>query len=752
MNRRFAGMILTSATAWRRSVVGSLLLVSACGGPLTPNEETNRQVAQARAAVEHSYPENEGAPIDLTPPAGTTRSRVTAFRERGTGAYAAGTRPATPPHFGSVGETANISFNYFNADVKEVVRSVLGETLHLPYAIDSTVQGTITLQTPGPVREDEALVALSNALRSSNFAMVESGGLYRVVPVSAAAQEAQLARPGPGTYGTRIINLQYVSAAEVVKVLQPLLPTAVSVHADPDRNVVIVSGSEEGVQDVINKIAVFDVDYLKGLSFELLPLQNAQAAAVGTEVTTLLGGSGGVTEGLIHIVPIERLNALLVTAVRPAYLSRVEQWVKRLDQPATGDTLERKLFVYRVQNGRATDLSATLHKVLIGGSGDEDHSSSRGAAGLAQASPSTGGLTDASNVPEVLQGGLPGGGSRTVADVAHPSPLPQGAEQDNEGGADSAMRGVRITADDENNAILVMGTAAQFGTIEAALRQLDRQPLQVLIEATVAEVSLTNQLAYGLQYAVKSGSFQAAFAPSAVGASTTTSTSGTAGVAAGLASLLTSSSAFNLSYVSGASTSVLLQLLQGLTEVKVLSSPNLLVLNDQSAQLQVGDQVPIATQSSQSTLVAGSPIVNSIEYRDTGVILKITPRVNSSGLVLLDVDQEVSNVSTTTSSNLDTPTISQRRVNSSIAVADGQTVALAGLISDTRSKTKNGIPILQNIPVVGFLFGTTNKSLARDELIVLITPHIVRNQLAEDAVTEELRQKVPLAASVPYQQ
>ena len=171
-----------------------------------------------------------------------------------------------------------------------------------------------------------------------------------------------------------------------------------------------------------------------------------------------------------------------------------------------------------------------------------------------------------------------------------------------------------------------------------------------------------------------------------------------------------------------------------------------------SRQLQVGDQVPIATQSSQSTFAAGSPIVNSIEYRDTGVILKITPRVNASGLVLLDVDQEVSNVSTTTSSSLNTPTISQRRVNSSIAVADGQTVALAGLISDSRSKTKNGIPVLQNIPVIGFLFGTTSKSLARDELIVLITPHIVRNQLAEDAVTEELRQKVPLAASVPYQQ
>ncbi len=740
-------------------MLGALLLVGGCAGPLTPNEETNRQIAQARLAVEHTYPEGEGAPIDLTPPAGAPRSRVTAFRERGTGAYAAGTRAAAPPDFGPEGRKADVSLDYFNADVREVVRNVLGETLRLPYAIDSTVQGTITLQTPGPVREDEALVALGNALHASNFAMVESGGVYRVVPVATAAQEAPMARPGLATYGTRVVNLQYVSAAEIVKVLQPLLPTAVSVHADPDRNVVIVSGSEEGVQDVVNKIAVFDVDYLRGLSFELLPLQNAQASAVGTEVTSLLAGSGGVTEGLIHIIPIERLNALLVTAVRPTYLLRVERWIKRLDQPASGDTLERKLFVYRVQNGRAADLSATLHKILIGGTGEGDQPATRGPAGVAQVAPGGGGLLGVANVPEVLQGDLPGGGDRAAADLAHPGPLPQGTGSSDEGGADGAMRGVRITADDENNAIIIMGTSAQYGTIEAALRQLDRQPLQVLIEATVAEVTLTNQLAYGLQYAVKSGNFQAAFAPSAVGSSTATSTSGTtttpsgtAAVAAGLASLLTSSPAFNLSYVSGANSSVLLQLLQGLTEVKVLSSPNLLVLNDQSAQLQVGDQVPIATQSSQSTFAAGSPIVNSIEYRDTGVILKITPRVNASGLVLLDVDQEVSNVSATTSSSLNTPTISQRRVNSSVAIADGQTVALAGLISDTRSKTKNGIPILQNIPVIGALFGTTAKNLSRDELIVLITPHIVRNQLAENAVTEELRQKLPLAASVPFQQ
>ena len=205
-----------------RSILGAAMLASACAGPLTPSEETNRQIAQARVAVDHANPEPGEAPIDLTPPPTVPRGRVTAFRERGTGAYAAGTRAATRPDFGPEGGKADITLNYFNADVREVVRNVLGETLHFPYAIGSAVQGTITLQTPGPVRADEALVALGNALHSSNLAMVESGGVYRVIPAADAAQEAPMARPGLGTNGARVINLQFVSATEVVKVLQPL--------------------------------------------------------------------------------------------------------------------------------------------------------------------------------------------------------------------------------------------------------------------------------------------------------------------------------------------------------------------------------------------------------------------------------------------------------------------------------------------------------------------------------------------------
>ena len=295
---------------------------------------------------------------------------------------------------------------------------------------------------------------------------------------------------------------------------------------------------------------------------------------------------------------------------------------------------------------------------------------------------------------------------------------------------------VRITADEANNALLIMASQQEYNTIEAALRQLDIQPLQVMVEATVAEVTLTDQLSYGLQYYLKSGSIQALFAQTAAGSPATPF--GGFPFASGLSVAAGAASGSN----------VILQLLQQLTNVRVLSSPNLLVLNNQSARIQVGNQVPIATGSAVSTISSNAPIVNSIEYRDTGIILKVTPRVNASGMVSLDVSEEVSDVSTTTTSSLNSPTISERKLDTSVSVADGQTVALAGLISDSRTKSTNGIPFLQNLPAVGWLFGQKSNGGSRTELIAILTPHVVRNPLQARLVTEELQREVPMTVPI----
>jgi general secretion pathway protein D len=249
-------------------------------------------------------------------------------------------------------------------------------------------------------------------------------------------------------------------------------------------------------------------------------------------------------------------------------------------------------------------------------------------------------------------------------------------------------------------------------------------PLQVLIEATIAEVTLNDELKYGLQYFLKSGQKQ--FSLTNGGALNALS-----GVFPG----------FNF-VLGGSRAQAILSALTSISDVNVISSPQLLVLDHHTAALQVGDQVPIVSQTAVSTLTTGAPVVNSVEYRDTGVILQVTPRVNSNGLVTLDISQEVSDVATTTSSSINSPTIQQRKFVSSVVVRDGETIALGGLIKDTRTNTKSGIPFLSQLPVAGGLFSNTDNAKARTELIVLLSPKVIRNDKEAQDMTDELRSRM----------
>jgi general secretion pathway protein D len=289
---------------------------------------------------------------------------------------------------------------------------------------------------------------------------------------------------------------------------------------------------------------------------------------------------------------------------------------------------------------------------------------------------------------------------------------------------------VHITSDDNNNALLVLATPQGYGVIENALRRLDIPPLQIMLEAAVAEVTLTNDLQYGLQYYFKSGNNQIVNTNS------------------GSISIAPAFPGFAYLFSSGSNISVVLNALEDVTRVNVLSAPKVLVVNNQTATLQVGDEVPIATQSAVSVLTPGAPVVNSIEFKDTGVILKVVPRVNQGGEVQMDIDQEVSDVGPTTSSSLNSPTIQQRKISSTVVVQDGETIALGGLIKDSKTEGKSGLPLLQDVPVVGSLFGTTTNNNVRTELLVLITPHVVQGVQRARNITDELRREMPATRPV----
>ncbi|MBS0561865.1 MAG: type II secretion system secretin GspD [Proteobacteria bacterium] len=715
--------------------------------------------------------------------------------EMGTGRFVGppGGGGQIPPTISTTGP--DVTLDFVGVDVRDVARSVLGGILHVTYVIDPAVQGAVTLQTGQPVPRSRVLPLLTDALQVSGVALTQRDGVFTLVPIAAAARNAAMGGGSGGTgFVTRVVTPQYVAASELQRVLQPLLPPGASMQADPSRNVLVVTGTEQAVGDVLRNVSTFDVDYLRGMSFALLPLRNAQARDVAAEVTTLLGSGKGAIGNVVSVAPLERLNAVLVTAMQPAYLDRVRAWVERLDRAGPGT--QRQLYVYRVQNGRAANLAAVLRRAMgidnssgdtgAGPQNDLGQTTGQGAAGGLNGGLGGGGLGGGLGGGGLGGGGLGGGGlggglsgaggsnalgrapsvllgalaaqSRGVTQTGGVAGPQGGAASglttsgDTGGGGD--QNAMRITADEVNNALVIAATPDEYETIRKALQKLDVTPLQVVIDATIAEVTLTNQLQYGLQYYIQSGDFRALLSNPNASSSTSgnngTAGSGTTGGSSGLASVF---SGFN--YIpglniatTGANGAVILSALSSLTRVQVLSSPNLLVLNNQSARIQVGDQVPIATQSAVSTLTVNAPQVNTIEYRDTGVILSITPRVNASGLVLLDIAEEVSNPSTTTTSSIASPTISQRRVTSSVAVSDGETVALGGLIQDNTTKGKNGVPYLQDIPVLGFLFGTHSDALTRTELIVLITPHVVRSDVDARAITDELRRKLPLTIPV----
>lgn len=716
-----------------------VLLAVGCskGSPPAPEAQPTTGVSATPLGAPPTGP-STGVPLPLGAAGTTRRPLIAPIIVIGTGRLINDSIPGGATA-GVQATPGGVTLAFVNAEIRDVVRSVFVEHLRQSFVIDPAVQGTMTLQTSEAISPDAVLPMLESALQLHGFALVRRDGVTRVVPSASAQRLAALSiTPGQG-YVTRIVQPQFVSAADLHRALEPLAPPGAAIRVDAGRNILLVSGPTATVEDILNNVAVFDADYMRGMSFAVLPVRNTRSRSIAAELTTLIANTAGPAASLVKVASLDRLNAVLVTSQQPRYLEQVRSWVTRLDQGA--DNVDQQLFVYQVQNGRATDLAAVLRRALglPGATGDTTASGASASRIPADDSQgfATGGRVQGGGQG---QGGVQGFGAQqpTLPQVPAIPVVPQ--PQADAGGSpaypESSGVSVRITADEINNALVIFATPQQYALLEAALQKLDIVPLQVLIEATIAEVTLTNELAFGLQYYLKAGNFQA-FLGQRAPASSSTPFQGFNFIPG---------ADFLFSTLGGSS--IILSMLDQVAEVRVLSSPNLLVLNNQPARLQVGDQVPIVSQSAVGVLSPGAPIVNSIEYRDTGVILRVTPRVNASGMILLDVSQEVSNVSATTSSTINSPTISQRRINTTVAVADGQTLGLGGLISDNSSLSRDGIPLLQDIPVLGALFGTRGNRARRTELLVLLTPRIVYNREGGQAVTEELRRKLPLTRDV----
>lgn len=656
---------------------------------------------------------------------------------------------------------ANV-FRFEDAPLADVVHIILRDILKVDYLIHSQLTGNVTLATRGDVSGDQAIYLLESALQANGVVMArDTRGVYHVgrpEALQGIVAAPRLAGNGvfPAGTGVVVVPLQYIGATEMATILRPLLPPSALVRVDPLRNLLVLSGSRVQAEGWLDIVATFDVDLLKGMSVGVFPLKYASVREIDAALRMLSNGGGAAPVatpgrpaalptapgagqagsqgsatpgaslaegnplfGAIRVLPLERINSLLVVSPRAALLDDARMWIERLDRPGSSAS-EAQLQIYAVRNGSAAHLANVLNG-LFGVEGSSSSGQRNGAPvapGLTSAVSSTSGLSSA-GATGGLQA-LPGAGQLGTSQTRNTAPTTTTAQ------------GARIMADELNNAVLVYSLPSEYVKIEATLRRLDLPPTQVLIEASIIEVTLGDELQYGLQWyfndTARGGlTGTGAFSQSPTGILGTQP----AGV------VQPAGFSYTVKNTLGQVKAVLTALADK-SLVKVISSPSLMVLDNHTAGISVGNQQPIR---SSETITSGGNVSTSIQYKDTGVNLQVTPSVSAENVVTMQINQAVTDVG-----QVDLATgqrsFLQRQIASKVAVRSGETLVLGGLIRDNDTTGKSGLPILSEIPVFGALFGTQTRSASRTELLVIITPKVVRSDIDIRDVGAELRERM----------
>ena len=690
---------------------------------------------------------------------------------------------------------APVSFRFEEAPVAEVVRTVLGDILKIDYVMHPPLQGTVTLTTPKPIDPDKAVFLLEAALQANGLAMVrDARGTYQVgkpeVLRSLVGNVRMAGAPGsmaPG-YGVIVVPLQYIGATEMSNILKPIIPAEALIKVDTVRNVLIMQGTRTQSEGWMEMVKTFDVDLLKGMSVGIYPLKHASIEEVSAALQMVNGGGGqagqgqgaGGTAGIaggsasaaaarrpgqatgaaasggnnqlsgnaaaaaalltslgdsnplfgaLRVLPIPRLNALMVITPRASYLDEAERWIRRLDVPGYGGS-EPELYVYRVQNGNAKYLAQVLNGIFGGQQGAGGNMTSGVAPGL-------NGVNNNNNnrIGSGFNSFGSGSGFSSGFGNNNANRLGTSGNNQQQGGTPTitatAIGDIRVVADEFNNTILVWSTGSQFRKIESSLKRLDVAPIQVLIEASIIEVSLNENLQYGVEWLFRnSGIGGRNFSGTGSLGTLNNTTPGTIAAAAGNFTY----SLFN----SGGDIAARLSAVAGQGQVKMLSSPSVMVMDNHPATISVGEQIPVKVSSYITT---NSYLSDNYQLKDTGVILNVTPSVNSGNMVSLQIDQSVIDSAGLDAASQQTK-FSNRQLTSKLAVRSGESIVMGGLIKDQNEDTNSGIPLLKDIPIIGKAFSSTTRSSKRTELLLVMTPRVVRTDVDVREVSEELRDRL----------
>ncbi len=680
-----------------------LVLLAGCATPTIPRMQ--RSAEPLPSAAGKAEKPSEAVASETSAAAPVSRARITPGTGQMIDMQAAS---APPPDLGAAGEA---TFNFEGESVHAVVKAILGDLLQQNYVIAPTVQGTVTLATPRPVSAEQAMSLLEMVLGWNNARLIWSDGRYNVVP----SDKALAGNLAPRTdslsnsrgYEVRAVPLKYIAASEMEKLLKPYAREGAIVQKDEGRNLIVFAGTRAELQNYLRTVEIFDVDWLAGMSVGVYPLQSAQALKVVAALEKAFGeGSKTPISGMFRFMPLEGQNAVMVITAQPKYLKDVEAWIQQIDAGGEGT----RLYVYDVQYMKATDLADQLNSVYGQGSTARRSSAPSLMPGLEPVEVRTTDMPPAAATPTPVSAPSSGGGAGT-------SGIPGGE--------------VGISAAEGSNSLLVRASPTQWDSIRRAIERLDSMPAQVHIEAQVVEVKLTGALSYGVSWFFGNAITDAA----ALAGSQTLNNFKNPGT-----SIRPAPNGASFTFL-GPSAQVILNTLDSVSDLRVLSAPSVLVRNNVEADFNSGTQIPVAStiiNSGGNTNVDNT--FSQVQFRQTGVSLKVKPRVSGNGLVFMEITQEVSSPSPDAPSS---PTVGgnvsvdNRKLHTEVAVQNGETVVLAGLIKTEDSKGSSGFPGLSRIPLIGGLFGSQNTSTNRVEVLVLITPTVVRDPGDARKLTDE---------------
>ena len=685
--------------------------------PVTPAAVETKMAADTESAPTGAVGGTSAASKSASAaPAGAGAARETSRTFIGTGNFV----NQKPPAPAAASGPEEFTLNFEDLDIRQIVQYILGDYLKEFFTIHPATTGKASIRTSKPVSKQDLLPILEMLLRQNGQVMLKEDGMYKIMPQalgikgSISPMLGGINKPLPSGYSLQVVPLKFVGVVDMARILLPYQIDPSSVQQDPIRNLLILSGTQRELRHLLDIVELFDVDFLAGYSIGLYQM-STDVKLLGADLDRIFGaGAASPLAGIVKYIPIERLNALLVVTTQPRYLEEAKKWIERLDK-SSGVAGGLRLNVYPVQHGKAEKIAALLNEVY----GNKQAGSTAPTLAPGQrpaqiATPPTSGSPVAQQTP--LQSAI-----QSLVSFA--------------GGGVSVSKDVRIIADNDNNALLILASPSDYETIQGALRQLDVARRQVSVEVLVAEVTLSDELRFGIEWFVNARNNTVGALRDATGALPRLPALG-AGVDP--RSLVPTGGGLQLINVGpGGDIRAVLHALGTDGRSKVISTPRVMVLDNEKAMINVGDQISVDTGASTGVTTGGT-VVTTKQYLSTGIILTVTPRINAGGRVTLDVNQEVSSPGEGAN-----PTISTRKAQTVVTVSSGETIPLAGLISETNLSGSSGVPLLSKIPLIGGLFGTQSLTKKRTELVILITPTVVTNSDDARAVTDEIRRKLP---------